>query len=141
MSETNLGSGLLQQAQLTGALSAQDRERLRRHMERTQVLMRRLKYAALVCGVILAMSLVALAVAKMGPHKIQGGWRLLQNFGTIGALVGLDGGIFCLIALFLQRVSIRAMEMGSRLANMESLLESVVIHLERLTQKMEKPGA
>ncbi len=140
MSETNLGSGLLQQAQLTpGALSAQDREALRQRIERTKALMRRLRRWALRAGILLLMSAIILAVGKSG--KDHGFFAVLSTVGTIGMLVGFYGGICTLIALFLQRVSIRAMEMGSRLANMESLLETVVIHLERLTQKMEKPGA
>jgi hypothetical protein len=141
MSETNLGAGLLKQAGLSaGTLPAQDREALRKRIEQANARVRRLKQLALLALTLFLLAIATAAVARNGPYRDQGIRLLLTHIAVFVYIVAAYGGVLLIIGLVLQVVSARALEMTGRLANMENLLEGVVVNLDRVAQRLENPN-
>ena len=138
MNPPHIGPELLQQAGLSsGTLTAQDREVLRQKIERLNTRAKRLKTAALAALALILFCIAVVAIARNGPDRNHGVRLAITYVATIGYLVGIYGGIGALIAMFIHRLSARALEVSSRLANMEVLLASAVFNLDRLAQQIE----
>src|SRR6266487_4216635 len=99
--ETNIGPELLQQAGLSsGTLTAQDRDALRKKIERLKGDVKRLKTVALAGLALLLMCIAVVAVARNGPDSNHGVRLTVTRVATIGFLVGVYGNIGALFLIF-----------------------------------------
>jgi hypothetical protein len=141
MTDANLGAGLLSQAGLkSGTLPAQEREALWQRIERSRTAVRRLKRFVVILMALLVVCFLTVTIAKNGPHHDEGIRLVLTWIASVGFIFAFYGGIIVLIKLVVQVVSARALEVSARLANMESLMESVAANLNRVAERLEQPA-
>jgi hypothetical protein len=136
--QPNIGPELLQHAGLSsGTLTLEDRAALLKKIQRVNRDIKRLKTIALSGLALLLFCVAIVAVARNGPDANHGIRLTITRIGVIGFLAGFYGLLGAMLLIFVHRVAGRALEVSSRLANMEVLLASAVHHLDRLAQRLE----
>jgi hypothetical protein len=141
MNDAKIGAGLLNQAGLKpGILPPQEREALWQRIERSRAAVRRLKRLVVFLVALMVVCIVTVAIARNGPHRNEGIRLVLTWIANVGFILACYGGIIVVIGLVVQTISARALEVSSRLANIESLMESLAVNLNRVAERLEQPA-